>query len=124
MFPLTAPLRAAIVHEDRPVRGDVLAFIGRDGRLVFHRLVQVSADTYITRGDTNLDIDAPVPKAAAIGVIRAIGWANHEISLPTGSVQTACFRRLGLAWAATAPWLRRGVRRLRRSVGRRSVGRR
>jgi len=113
MFPLTAPLRGAINRTAVPERGDILAFIGADGRLVFHRVVQVEADAFVTRGDTNLNVDKKVPRDAVIGVVDGVAFGDWALSWAGDESLTKAVRAIGLAWNATAPVLRRAIRRLR-----------
>ncbi len=116
MFPLIRPMQAVVEPTRQWQAGDIAAYIGPTGdRLIFHRVLAISDDMLITRGDINLSEDQPVPLSAAIGRVVRIELAGYGVNLPeTGRLATAQ-RRLGLAWGRVAPGLWKIGRRLRRT---------
>ena len=116
MFPLSWPLRAGLDRSQTLHRGDVVAFIGAGGKLTFHRVHRVIEDGYITRGDTNLRFDAPVPQSAVLGRVDWIGVGPVGVLLPATGLAAGVSRRSGLLWAQVAPGLRGAVRQARRWI--------
>ena len=57
-------VRVAPIVDIRP--GDVVVFVHR-GRILQHRVLSVSGDGVLCRGDNMPSADAPVPRAAVLG---------------------------------------------------------
>lgn len=55
--------------QGRAKRRDVILFHRPDGRYVMHRVVRVTEDGYITRGDNRRRNDAPVPEEQLLAVM-------------------------------------------------------
>lgn len=105
---------AARLNELRP--GEVVVVEERPGQLLTHRLVQIEADYFLTRGDRFVVFDAPWPHSALVG--RVVGqnrpgllwqklmvWESARLQKgQTGRVVHALLLTLGrvLAW-----WARR-----------------
>ena len=116
MFPLTAPMRGRIETTQDLVRGDIAVFIAEDGRLVFHRVIEVMDVGYRTKGDTLPEADAILPLEAVVGRIDAIGWGLLHIAVPSRGAMASLSRSLGLAWNRRAPLLRRWFRWAKQSM--------
>ena len=109
MWPLRAPLEAGIARTPlRELRvGDVIAFIAADSpRLWLHRVVRLTPDGVVTRGDTNAREDPPVPASAVLGRLIALRWRDVVVPVPNAGLSGALWRRGGLLWSALAPLLR------------------
>jgi hypothetical protein len=114
MWPLTGPLQAGVrrVPQDALQPGDVIAFLAdRAPELWIHRVVRVSGDCVVTRGDTNGYDDAPVPCTAILGRVDALRVGSLTIPLWSGGLGGSVARRVGIAWSHIAPALRRGYAR-------------
>jgi signal peptidase I len=69
MLPLIrhgAVIRVEPARADDVALGDIVV-VDRGDQLVCHRLVRISADEVVTRGDDCVDDDPPLPRDAVIG---------------------------------------------------------
>jgi len=110
MLPLTAPVDALVARDGTLVAGDIAAFIDRRGRTIFHRVIEVRPDSYITRGDTNPWLDPVVPFDAMLGRVTALRVGPLVLRMPRHGRRARFARRLGLQWGRVAPGLRSVVR--------------
>lgn len=61
----TVWVRPARLNELRP--GEIVVVEERPGQLLTHRLVQIEADCFLTRGDRFILFDTPWPHSALVG---------------------------------------------------------
>jgi len=55
------------------VSGDIVAFLHPEtGKLIIHRLIDESPDTFLAKGDNSLDPDGLIPKPNILGVVTRI----------------------------------------------------
>lgn len=72
MAPMLRQRRNTVVlrtPKGRAKRYDVILFLRPDGRYVLHRVIRVTEDGYITRGDNRRQNDAPVPEEQLLAVM-------------------------------------------------------
>lgn len=79
-----------VIHaQDEYKNGDILTY-REDGALVTHRIVNVTEDTFTTRGDANNTDDPPIKKSQAVGKtifhIPYLGKVILFIQSPVGLV--------------------------------------
>ncbi len=90
-----------------PLPGDVVAFQAVDGRLVVHRLLGyrwwAGGLACVTQGDASPDPDPPVPRRRLLGKVVAPAGALPSLAVRAG---------------AAGAFLRRGLRKLARGLGR------
>lgn len=109
--------RVTVTHGlDGLRRGDVIVF-RRGDRLVAHRLLKTGRQTFITKGDHTLHLDAPVPAAAVLG--RVVGVQRGARLAP---LDTPAWRRAGALIAALSAGAARVARWGRRVGGGRGIG--
>ena len=67
--------------------GDVISY-STDATSVTHRIIEVTSDGYITKGDANNTVDKPIKKDSVIGkvifIIPKIGAVIRSIRTPSG----------------------------------------
>lgn len=83
MFPLMPPHSVVHVAPCNGLalrRGDVVVFRRSDGGAVSHRVLHVDASTISTRGDSNLNADAPVAPTDVIGKVVAVRVFGRFVS--------------------------------------------
>jgi len=91
-------VRVEAVPRHGPRRGDIVVIkTGRD--LLTHRLVQMGASQWYTKGDNCAAPDAPVPPARVLGRVTALIREDREISL-----QTRGWQRYN-SWLGWLSWL-------------------
>jgi signal peptidase I len=57
----------------KPVCGDVLAFCHPEsGKLIIHRVIEVSQESFLAKGDNSLDPDGLIPNANVLGVVTRV----------------------------------------------------
>jgi hypothetical protein len=57
----------------RPAPRDILAFRHPDtGKLIIHRVIAVSPDTFLARGDNSLSPDGVIPVSGIVGVVTGV----------------------------------------------------
>ena len=105
----------------RPVRrGDVL-FLDVEGRPLLHRVRRIASGRIVTRGDSALTDDAPVPAAACVAHALAVRRGPVNIALsPTLRFGAKPLLRLA-AWTLRArvpQSINRGVKPLSRAIAR------
>lgn len=112
MWPLASPWQVGVGGRNDSLHlGDLLAVIGeRPGTVLVHRLVQIDGDRLILRGDTNGYDDAPVPRDALVGRVRALRLGTLVLTEPRQDATLGLLRQLGIGWARLAPQLRAAVR--------------
>jgi len=109
--------QVAVAHGlDDLRRGDVIVF-RRGDRLVAHRLLKTGRQTFITKGDHTLHLDAPVPAAAVLG--RVIGMRRGA---RFAALDTPAWRQAGALIAALSAGAARVARLGRRVGGGRGIG--
>ena len=72
MLPTLRAGQRVVLHRPEPAAlrpGAVVAFRGRDGHLVLHRVRATTTQTLITAGDNETLLDPPVPPAEVVGVL-------------------------------------------------------
>lgn len=57
---------------DRPRRGEIWCYVGRDGRVVVHRVRSVGDEAVLMRGDANRSNDERVPTAWLVGRVTGV----------------------------------------------------
>ena len=66
-----------------PVSGDILAFRHPDtGKLIIHRVVEVSLDNFLAKGDNSYDPDGLIPTANILGVITRVEREGFSLFWP------------------------------------------
>lgn len=90
--------------------GDVVVFADTEKGCVVHRVIAVTDEGLITRGDNNrLDDSAPIPPEHVIGRVEMVGAGERLKALPGG--------RRGLRWVQVRRELHQVERWLRRVIG-------
>ena len=69
--------------------GDIIAFVSEDNRKVIHRIIEITDDGFITKGDNNQRIDSgiqPLEKVIGRSVFVApfVGFTSMFIQTPLG----------------------------------------
>lgn len=76
---------------------DVITYVSQGGSLVTHRIVEVTEDGFVTKGDFNNDVDteAPISKENVVGkvifVIPGIGAVQEFLFTPLGMLCITLF---------------------------------
>lgn len=52
--------------------GDIVVYLGDDGKLIVHRLMSVEGDVAITKGDANVSEDEPIRTSQILGTVKAV----------------------------------------------------
>jgi len=102
-IPRGALIRIGPVPVSGIARGDVVLALTADGEPVIHRVVSVSADRVVMRGDASITIDPAIP------LTRVIGVATH---VSDGESERALGRRPRRSLAVSALKLRRRIARV------------
>jgi signal peptidase I len=124
------------VSPDAIRRGDIIQY-ARDGEIIIHRVIGIQDDKdaklFITRGDSNNDVDPPVPQALVLGktvlIIPSIGWVSIYLKMAAITVFKFFARNLATAYAVLAltvagsiygihRYRNQPLRRMRRRLGR------
>jgi len=108
------------VFRSSPGIGDVVAFIYEEtGRLLIHRVVGKSGESYLTRGDNTLQGDGLILGANILGYVIKVERNGKKVSLGLGPERflIACLTRKGLLlsfvfpiWRATPAFIRKSIR--------------
>ena len=81
--------------------GDVVAFINPCCRkLIVHRIVHVSKNGYLIKGDNNPEPDGRVPLSNIIGQVVRVEHRNRPVFFGLG------IERYAIAWLSKREWLR------------------
>lgn len=81
--------------------GDVVAFINPCCRkLTVHRIVHISENGYLIKGDNNPEADGRVPRSAIIGRVVRVEHGSRSVQLGLGP------ERYAIAWLSKREWLR------------------
>jgi len=84
--------------------GDVVAFESPSGgKLVVHRVVRVSRDGYIIKGDNSPEADADVPGSRILGRVARVERRGKRVRLGSG------IERVAVAFLSRRGWLTRIV---------------
>ena len=102
-IPRGALVRIGPVPVSGIARGHVVLALTADGEPVIHRVVSVSADRVVMRGDASITIDPAIP------LTRVIGVATH---VSDGESERALGRRPRRSLAVSALKLRRRIARV------------
>ena len=70
-----------IHKQDRYNPGDVVTYVEENGALVTHRLVSITGDTAVTKGDANNTADAPIDVKQLRGKVSAVWLGVGNILL-------------------------------------------
>lgn len=99
--PLSLPLR----------RGDVVPFINPSGKqLMVHRILDVSREGYLIKGDNNSVPDGRIPAAAIIGRVVRVEHGERQVRMGLGP------ERLLIAWLSQCCLLTPVVAGMRRAL--------
>lgn len=101
---------------NRPARGDIVLFLGTDGRYTVHRVFRVWDDMVQTLGDACPCEDAPVPLKNVCGIVTEIHRDGRVFR-----TASPVMRMLGNLSLFLYP-IRKKIIRLRRSRTRRRYG--
>jgi len=67
----------------KPVFGDILAFRHPEtGKLIVHRVIGVSSDTFLAKGDNSLDPDGLIPLSNILGVVTRVERNGFSLFWP------------------------------------------
>ncbi len=86
--------------------GDLVCYLGLDGRAVVHRLHALEGGWLLVQGDT-AGPEPPLPQSAILGRVSALWWRGLRLPLPTRGPAAPLVRRSGLLWSAIAPVIQR-----------------
>lgn len=107
MGPLIRPGDVVLVQPDPDdvVLGSVVTFRGADDGLVTHRVVEVTADGYVTRGDANPVTDSTVVRREdLVGRVRAlVPWVGLPAVTVRGGADASGRGTTGAAFVAQRP---------------------
>lgn len=106
MFPLMhsrSLLRVARCDAQSLRRGDVIVFSRTDGGMVAHRIVSVDGNCITTRGDSNLQADAPVSPQDIIGKVVAASLCGRFVRCDAPIVR--CYGRIVLAMSPVSNYI-------------------
>jgi signal peptidase I len=109
-FRFTAPghsmtpfIRDGDVITVAPVRirfGDVVAFVSpHGGKLTVHRVVRVSRDGYLIKGDNTVEPDGTVPRTSLLGRVVGVEHCSRHVRLGLG------IERVAIAYLSRRGWL-------------------
>jgi len=80
--------------------GDVVAFeLPSSGKLVVHRIVRVSSDGYIIKGDNSPESDTDVPGSRILGRVARVERRGQRVRLGSG------IERVAVAFLSRRGWL-------------------
>lgn len=82
-----------------PKRGDVLLYESEQGKQILHRVIRVTPEGYLMRGDNCLGIEAPLPPERVIGRMTAF-WRGERY---TDCETSRPYRLYARLWPATYP---------------------
>jgi signal peptidase I len=90
-----------IAPTSAPIRfGDVVAFENlSSGKLVVHRVVRVSSDSYIIKGDNSPESDEVVPVSRILGRVARVERCGKRVRLGSG------IERIAIACLSRRRWL-------------------
>jgi len=94
------------IHISSPSIGDVVAFIYKEtGKLLIHRVVGKSGESYLTRGDNTLEGDGLIYSANILGYVTRVERNGKKVSLGLGPERflIACLARKGLLSSLVLP---------------------
>jgi len=67
----------------KPVSGDILAFRHPEtGKLIVHRVIGVSSDTFLAKGDNSQDPDGHIPLSNILGVVTRVERNGSSLFWP------------------------------------------
>jgi signal peptidase I len=67
----------------KPVSGDILAFRHpTTGKLIVHRVIKLSSDTFLGKGDNSLDPDGLIPMSNILGVVTRVERNGFSLFWP------------------------------------------
>jgi len=67
----------------KPASGDILAFRHPEtGKLIIHRAITVSSDTFLAKGDNSLDPDGHIPLSNILGVVTRVERNGFSLFWP------------------------------------------
>lgn len=80
--------------------GDAVAFVNpHSGKLTVHRVVRVSRDGYLIKGDNALEPDGFVPRASLLGRVVGVEHRSRRVRLGMG------IERVVIAFLSRRGWL-------------------
>ena len=110
------------IDPQRIRRGDIVAFTRAGGQLVVHRVIDLTASRFRTRGDAAPQADEWIARRLLVARVTAVMRHSRPVSfgLRRGSLTIAWLSRAGLLAAALRPlrWL---TRRLHSTSSKRSI---
>jgi hypothetical protein len=85
-----------------PTIGQVIGYLSPDsGKLVVHRIVEISNGCYQVKGDSLMQPDSGISKSEIIGIIRNIERNNQTVKFGLG------IERLIIAYLSRKNWLKK-----------------
>lgn len=88
------------------VAGDLVCYLSATGHATVHRVIEITPNALLVRGDTARP-EPLVGHEAVIGRVVALERAGLTFALPRDGLRAVLQRRLGLAWSRLAPTLQR-----------------
>lgn len=84
-----------------PIRfGDAVAFVNpNSGKLTVHRVVRISRDGYLIKGDNVLEPDGFVPRTSLLGRVVSVEHGSRQVGLGLG------IERVVIAFLSRRGWL-------------------
>ena len=80
--------------------GDTVAFINpHSGNLTVHRVVRISRDGYLIKGDNTLEPDGCVPRTSLLGRVVSVEHRSKHVGLGLG------IERVAIAFLSRRGWL-------------------
>jgi len=86
-----------IQEKDNYTEQDVISYVSQNGNLITHRIVEVTDEGFVTRGDANntVDIEVPVSMDKVVGkvvcVIPKVGLFMEYLKTPLGMLCDTCW---------------------------------
>ncbi len=100
-----------IQEKDNYAEKDVISYISKNGNLITHRIVDVTDEGFITRGDANdtIDVEVPISEDKVVGkvvyVIPRVGMFLEHLQSPLGML---CVGLIGFVLIGLPSFLDRG----------------
>jgi len=80
--------------------GDMVAFVSpHSGKLTVHRVVRISRDGYLIKGDNTLEPDGTVPRTSLLGRVVGVEHQSRRVGLGLG------IERVAIAFLSRRGWL-------------------
>lgn len=80
--------------------GDMVAFVSpHSGKLTVHRVVRISRDGYLIKGDNVLEPDGCVPRTSLLGRVVSVEHLSRHVGLGLG------IERVAIAFLSRRGWL-------------------